>query len=172
MSQEFTRTGSRILGALARLDDFLINPLLQGHSGTAPETSRNVIGASQGTNEDDSQSNPLSESGIFNSQMTQNSGPEDGHDMVTGATEQIRNRHDKVAGVHEEVTHCSACTSSRKQKRNHSTSQPLFRRDYASTIEADQILLTLQQLANNNSSANLHNKKPEFTNCHSHSRKR
>ena len=43
LSQEFNRTENRILGALARLDDFLTNPLLQGHSGTAPETSRNVF---------------------------------------------------------------------------------------------------------------------------------
>ena len=34
--QEFSRTKNRILGALARLDDFLMNPLTQGHSGTAP----------------------------------------------------------------------------------------------------------------------------------------
>ena len=80
LSQEFSRTKNRILGALARLDDFLMNPLLQGHSGTAPETSRNELSTSQGTNEDDSQSDPHPEAGIFHKQMTQNSGPEDGHD--------------------------------------------------------------------------------------------
>ena len=32
LSQEFRRMENRILGALARLDDFLMNPLLQGHS--------------------------------------------------------------------------------------------------------------------------------------------
>ena len=37
LSQEFSRTENRILGALARLDDFLMNPLLQGHSGHVPE---------------------------------------------------------------------------------------------------------------------------------------
>ena len=42
LSQEFSRTENRILGALARLDDFLMNPLLQDHSGTTPETSRNM----------------------------------------------------------------------------------------------------------------------------------
>ena len=36
LSQEFTRTENRILGALAHLDGFLMNPLIQGHSGTAP----------------------------------------------------------------------------------------------------------------------------------------
>ena len=59
LSQEFSRFENHILGALARLDDFLMNPLIQGHSGTTPETSRNVFGKNQGTNEDDSQSNPL-----------------------------------------------------------------------------------------------------------------
>ena len=34
LSKEFSRTENRILGALARLDDFLMNPLLPGHSGT------------------------------------------------------------------------------------------------------------------------------------------
>ena len=43
LSQEFSRTENRILGALARLDDFLMNPLLQGHSGTTPKTPRNVF---------------------------------------------------------------------------------------------------------------------------------
>ena len=49
--QEFSRTENRILGALVRLDDFLMNPLIQGHSGTARDTSRNVFSISQGTNE-------------------------------------------------------------------------------------------------------------------------
>ena len=79
--QEFSRTENRILGVLARLDDFLKNPLIQGHSGTPLETSWNVFSSSQGTNEDDSQSNPDREAGVFNNQVTQNSGPEDGHDI-------------------------------------------------------------------------------------------
>ena len=76
LSQEFSRTENRILGALARLDDFLMNPLIQGHSGTAPEASRNVCGINQGTNEDDSQSDPHPEAGVSQSQTT-NSGPDD-----------------------------------------------------------------------------------------------
>ena len=42
LSKEFSRTKNRILGALARLDDFLMNLLLQGHSETTPEPSRNA----------------------------------------------------------------------------------------------------------------------------------
>ena len=44
LSREFNTTKNSILGPLSRLDDFLMNPLIQGHSGTAPETSRNAYG--------------------------------------------------------------------------------------------------------------------------------
>ena len=47
LSHEFSRTENRILGALARLDDFLMNPLFQGHSGTTPETSRYIFSINQ-----------------------------------------------------------------------------------------------------------------------------
>ena len=80
LSQVFSRTKNRILGALARLDYFLMNWLIQGHSGTTPETSRNALSASQRTNKDEFQSDPHPDAGIFHNQMTQNSGPEDGHD--------------------------------------------------------------------------------------------
>ena len=76
---------------------------------------------------------------------------------MTEATQQIGNCHD-MTGIHEEVTYCFPSTSSRKQKKNRSTSQPQFRsKNTPATIEADQILLAFQQLANNNNSANFHN---------------
>ena len=213
LSLEFSRTENRILGALAQLDGLLMNTLLPGHSGTTAEPTRNALNTIQGTNEDDSQNNPHPEAVLFHGQMTQNSGPEDGHDMVTGATETNRNRHNMVTGgskeirnghdmvtgvqkkslcdhgmvtgatehignrhdmvtrateqignchnmtgVHEEVTYCSRSSSSGKQKKNRFTSQPQFRSENTpATIEADQILLALQQLANNNNSANFLN---------------
>ena len=62
-----------------------------------------------------------------------------------------------MAGIHEEVTYCSPSTSSGNQKKNRSTSQPHFRNENSpATIEADQIFWELQQLANNNNSANFH----------------
>ena len=70
-----------------------MNPLNQDYSGTAAETSRNAYRINQGTNDDNSQSDPYPEAVIFHNQTTRNSGPEDGHDMVTR--------------VHEEVTYCS-----------------------------------------------------------------
>ena len=185
LSKEFSRTENRILGALARLDDFLMNPLLPGHSGTAPEPTRNTKRNNQGTNEDGSQTDPHPEASLFHGQREQSSGTENDYDMVTGATETNRNRYDMATRVqresmydydmvtgateqnrnchdmteiHEEVTYCSPSTSAGKQKKNRSTSQPQFRSENTpATIEADQILLALQQLANNNNSANFHN---------------
>ena len=80
LSKVFSRTENRILGALARLDDFIMNPLLQGHSRATPEASRNPLSTSQGTNEDNSHNDLHSEAGLFHSQTTQNFGPEAVHD--------------------------------------------------------------------------------------------
>ena len=170
LSQEFSRTKSRTLGALSKLDEFFLNPQIRTHSETVPGTFRNTNVENQGTKEDDSQSDPNPESGIFRSQTTQNSGPEVGHDMVTGATEEIRNRHDMLTGgsveirycphmvtaVQEEIPYCSRGIYSGKQNKERSASQPQFRSENISaTIEADQILLALHQLATNNNSANV-----------------
>ena len=80
LSKEFSRTENRILGALARLDDFLMNPLLPGYSGATPEPTRSVLRNNQGTNEDDSQNDPHPEAGLFHSQSARNAGPEDDRD--------------------------------------------------------------------------------------------
>ena len=69
LPQEFSKTQNGILDELAQLDDFLMNPLSQGHSRTAPQTSRNVFSIHQWTNEDDSQSNPHPEAGLFKNQL-------------------------------------------------------------------------------------------------------
>ena len=82
LSQKFSSTEKRILGALGSLDYFLMNPLIQGHSGTTRETSRNILIGSQGTKEDDTQNNSHPEAAIFNNQMTRNSAPEDSRDTV------------------------------------------------------------------------------------------
>ena len=96
LSQEFSRTENRILGAIARLDDFLMNPLFQGHSGTTPEASRNVFSINQGTNEDDSQSDPHPEADLLTS------GREDRHDMATGIQrERERERERESAQGHD-----------------------------------------------------------------------
>ena len=103
LSQEFSRTEKRILGSPSRLYDFLMNPLTQCHSETAPGTSRNAHGTNQETNADDSQNIFHPEASFSQSQTTRSSGPEDGHDRVTG--------------VHQEVTYYSPSTTSGKPKK-------------------------------------------------------
>ena len=79
LSQEFNRIESRISDALSKLDEFLSNQQIQTYSETVPGTFRNTNVENQGTNEDDSQSDPHPEGGLFRSQTTQNPGPEAGH---------------------------------------------------------------------------------------------
>ena len=73
LSQEFSRTESRILGTLSKLYEFLSNQQIHTHFETVPGTFRNTNVENQGTNEDDSQSDPHPEAGIFRGQTTQNS---------------------------------------------------------------------------------------------------
>ena len=80
LSQEFNRTESRSLGALSKLDEFLLNQEIRMHSETVPGTFRNTNVENQGTSEDDSQSDPHLEAGIFRGQATQNFGPKDCRD--------------------------------------------------------------------------------------------
>ena len=82
LSQEFSMTENRKLDALARLDNFLMYPLIECHSGTARETSQNAFSTNQGSNEDDSHSDPNPEAGTFANQTMRNSGQEDQRDIV------------------------------------------------------------------------------------------
>ena len=104
-----------------------------------------MFSRNQGKNEDDSQSNPHPEAGLLTS------GLEDRHDMSAGVQRERERERERVDGcdmvtrVHEEVTYCSPSTSSGKQKKNRSTSQPQFcSENTPATIEADQILSALQ----------------------------
>ena len=91
LSQEFSRTKNGILGALSRLNDFLMNLLIHGLSGTAPETSRSAYDTNHETNEDDSQSDPHPEARLLQRQTTRNSGLEIGHDSSReGAHTQVK----------------------------------------------------------------------------------
>ena len=94
LSLEFSRAESRILGALSKLDEFLLNQQKRTHSETVPGTFRNRNVENQGTNEDDSQSDPHPEAGIFRGQSTQNFGPKDCRDsiLLSFLTGQQKNR--------------------------------------------------------------------------------
>ena len=106
LSQEFNRTESRILGALSKLDEFLLNQQITTHSGTVPGTFRNTNVENQGMNEDDSQSDPHPEAGIFRGQTTRNLGPKYCREMLIGVTCEIRHCRDMVTGVTGEIRHC------------------------------------------------------------------
>ena len=78
--------------------------------------------------------------------------------MLTGVTEEIRHNPHTMTATQEEISFCSPTTSSGKQKKALSTSQPQFRSENTpATIQADQILLALQQWATNSNSANFNN---------------
>ena len=80
LSKEFSRTKDRILGALGRLDNFLMNPLLPGRSGTTPEPTRHASHNNQGTNEDGSQNDHHPEAGHSYGQTSRNVSLEEDHD--------------------------------------------------------------------------------------------
>ena len=65
MSQEISKTGSRVLGALFKLDKFLSNTQVQTQSGNVPGTSRNTGVENQKPNGDRSQNDPNLEVGSF-----------------------------------------------------------------------------------------------------------
>ena len=78
--------------------------------------------------------------------------------MVSGATEGIRQYRHMMTETQEKIPYCSLTSSSGKQKKARCISQPQFRSENnPATIEADQILLALQQLASNSNSANFKN---------------
>ena len=211
LSQEFSKTESRILGTLSKLDEFLLNQQIRTHSGTVPGIFRNTNVENQGTNEDESQSDPHPEVGpsVCQSRHSIDSDTGEAHDtmtgvieqttkgphMVTGVTGEIRHCRDMVTGiqgkiryrpdmvtaateeyrkgphmvtgataVQEEIPYCSSGISSGKQKKARTTSQLQFHSENTpATIEAHQILLTLQQLATNSNSANVNNNSNRFS---------
>ena len=154
LSKEFSRTESRILGALSKLDEFLLNPQGRTCSVAVPGTSRSNNIESQGTNEDRPSDDPGPEV-EFASPI---SGTETNPHMVTGVTSEIRQHPHMTMETQEEIPYCSTSTSSGKQKKARSTNQLQFRSENTpATLEADQILLALQQLATNSNSANFNN---------------
>ena len=77
LCQEFSRTESRILGALSNLNEFRLNAQVRTHSGTVPKTLRNTNVENQKSNEDRSQEDPHPEVGppsvdpVFRTTQTQ-----------------------------------------------------------------------------------------------------
>ena len=160
LSKEFSRTESRILGALSKLDKLLLNPQFWTCSVGVPGTSRNSNSENREPTGNRSLDDPCPEARFFShhSGNLVSSQAEEYPQMVTAGPEEIRNRPHLITGVQEKIPYCSSGTSSGKQRKACSTSQPQFRSEnIPATIEADQILLALQQLATNSNSANFNN---------------
>ena len=65
LSKEFSKTESRILGALSKLDEFLLNPQVRTCSMAVPGTSRNTSLENRETTGDRSSDDPYPEVGYF-----------------------------------------------------------------------------------------------------------
>ena len=63
LSKEFNKTESRILGALSKLDEFLLNPQVRTCSVAVPGTSRNNNSENRKTTGDRSSDDPCPEVG-------------------------------------------------------------------------------------------------------------
>ena len=166
LSKEFSRAESRILGALSKIDEFLLNPQVRTCSVAVPGTSRNSNLENQGTNADRPSDDPGPEVALSSPHFEAETVPHmmrgatDPH-MVTGVTGETR-QHTYM--TQEKIPYCSTSTTSGKQKKARSTSQPQFRSENTpATLEADQILLAPQQLATNSNSTNFNNSISRFS---------
>ena len=65
LSKEFNKTESRILGALSKLDEFLLNPQVRTCSVAVQGTSRNANSDNRETHGDHSSNDPYPEVGYF-----------------------------------------------------------------------------------------------------------
>ena len=74
--KEFNKTESRILGALSKLDELLLNPQVQTCSVAVPGTSRNNNSENRESTGDRSLDNPYPEVGYFFPQSGQLNSPE------------------------------------------------------------------------------------------------
>ena len=89
--QEFSRTESRILGGLSKLNEFLLNPEVGTLSRIVPGTSRNTGLENQEAPGDRSQNDcyPDLESSIYQSRNSLQSDPQEASHIVTGVEEEI-----------------------------------------------------------------------------------
>ena len=81
LSKEFNKMESRILGALSKLDEFLLNPQVRTCSVAARGTPGDVNSGNREIHGDHSSNDPYPEGGYFHHQSGQPNSPE--VDMVT-----------------------------------------------------------------------------------------
>ena len=92
LSKEYSKTESRIVGALSKLDEFLLNPQVRTCSVAVPGTSRNKNSENREITGDRSSDDPCPEVGYFSHHSGHLNSPEaeiNPH-MVTGGPEEVR----------------------------------------------------------------------------------
>ena len=87
LSKEFSKTESRILGALSKLDEFLLNPQVRTCSVAVPGTSRNNNSENRETTGDRSSDDPCPEVRYFSYHCGHLNGPEAENYPHTNGTE-------------------------------------------------------------------------------------
>ena len=114
VTQEFSRTNSRIFGPLSQLDEFLLNPQIRTHTGTVPGTFWNTNVENQKPNEHRSQDDLLSGIGppVCQSRHSIDADPDKAPHSVTG--------------FQDEIPYYSSRTSSGKQKKGALQESPTF----------------------------------------------
>ena len=127
LSEEFSKTESRISGALSKLDEFLLNPQVRTCSVAVQGTSGNANSENRETHGDRSSNDPYPEVGCFLHHSGQLNSPEaetNSHmvtetypHMVTGGPEEIRHNPHTMTATQEEIPYCSPTISSGKQKK-------------------------------------------------------
>ena len=76
LSREFSKTESRILGALSKLDEFLLNPQVRTCSVAVPVTSRNNNSGKRKTTRNRSSDDPCPEVGFSSNHFGHLNSPE------------------------------------------------------------------------------------------------
>ena len=146
LSKKFSQTESRILGALSKLGEFLLNPQVRTCSVALLGTSRSSD-SENGEPSGDRSLNDTCPEVLFSFYHSGN---------LIGS--ELEETHHMLTGVQEGIPYRSPGNWLGKQKKASSTSQPQFSSENTpATIKAHQILLALQQLATNNNTANFNN---------------
>ena len=139
--QQFSRMESRVLGALSRLDEFLLNPQVRTCSVAVPRTSRN--GGDSGNREpngDRSSNDPCPEAMVSSHHSGNLIGSEleEYPHMLTGGPEDFRNRPHKVTGGPEEIRNRPPIVTGQEFKKRFPTA-PLELRQEGKKRHASQV---------------------------------
>ena len=113
LSKEFSKRESRILGALSKFDEFLLNPQVRTCSVAVPGTSRNNNTENRETTGDRSSEEPYPKVGYLSHHSGHLNSPEtkNNRHMVTRATEIVRQYPHMMTATREEIPYCSPSTS-------------------------------------------------------------